>query len=70
MNKKRFLKPTKKKFIHQQQARTLRLKHLKQRKRNCLPAMRYNLWCKIYKIKKWCCFIQHHFLHLSIENVT
>ena len=49
MNKKRFLKPTKKKFIHQQQARTLRLKHLKQ---------------------KWCCFIQHHFLHLSIENVT
>ena len=32
MNKKRFLKPTKTKFIHQQQARTLRLKHLKQRK--------------------------------------
>ena len=32
MNKKRFLKPTKKKFIHQQQARTLRLKHLNQRK--------------------------------------
>lgn len=32
MHKKRFLKPTKKKLIHQQQARTLRLKHLKQRK--------------------------------------
>lgn len=32
MRKKRFLKPTKHKFFHQQQARTLRLKHLKQRK--------------------------------------
>ena len=32
MHKKRFLKPTKKKFIRQQQVRTLRLKHLKQRK--------------------------------------
>ena len=29
MHKKRFLKPTKKKFIRQQQVRTLRLKHLK-----------------------------------------
>lgn len=32
MHKKRLLKPTKKKFIRQQQVRTLRLKHLKQRK--------------------------------------
>ena len=32
MHKRRFLKPTKKKFFHQPQARALRLKHLKQRK--------------------------------------
>lgn len=32
MNKRKHLKPSKKKFFHQQQARTLRLKHLKQRK--------------------------------------
>ncbi|WP_204352520.1 hypothetical protein [Aggregatibacter kilianii] len=32
MHKRRFLKPAKKKFFHQQQARSLRLKHLKQRK--------------------------------------
>ena len=32
MHKRRTLKPTKKKFFHQQPARALRLKHLKQRK--------------------------------------
>ena len=45
MHKKRFLKPTKKKFIHQQQARTLRLKHLKQQNHFHTP--------KLSEPKRW-----------------
>jgi hypothetical protein len=50
MHKRRTLKPTKKKFFHQQQARALRLKHLKQRKAKLFA--RHALQFVVQDIKK------------------